>query len=866
MNYDKMTTHSAKALHNALEITRAYNHSQVEPLHMLLALIQMDDSITAIILSKLENDIDKLAYKINQILRRKPRVEGSTQLAISVQLNQCLQNALSESKRMNDEYISTEHIFLSLLDDSEIQKILQCNRDQILNELKKVRGSQRIVSHESESTYQALEKYCIDLTELARKGKIDPVIGRDLEIRRVLQILSRRTKNNPCLVGEPGTGKTAIVEGLARKIIEQDVPEALYGKKILSLDMGSILAGAKFRGDFEERLKSVIQSIEQSDGKIILFIDELHTIVGTGSSDGSIDAGNLLKPALARGQLRTIGATTFKEYRNYIEKDTALERRFQPVFVKEPSRESAISILRGLKERYESHHGVRIRDNAVVAAVDLSTRYIGDRFLPDKAIDLIDEAASILRLEIDSKPDTLDSLHRRIRQLDVEKMALQNEVDSDSQMRLKQIEMELHELCEESKGLELHWNHERELIASIKGLSERIGQLKLEAEQAERNYELERVAKINYGDIPTLNAELSIQKNKLDDFQKNQQILREEVSQEDVAEVVARWTGIPVSKMIQSESQKLLNLESLLSKRVTGQISAIQAISNAVRRNRVGIGDESKPIGSFLFLGSTGVGKTELAKALAENLFEDERRMIRIDMSEYQERHAVARLIGAPPGYIGYEQGGQLTEAVRRNPYGVILLDEIEKAHKDVFNTLLQVLDEGHLTDSKGFNVNFKNSLIIMTSNLGSDLISQFNGDLIQQRKAVDGILNSFFSPEFLNRLDDIILFDHLNQEHMLDIVTMQITELQNKLVQKHLTLQITAAATDQLVKEGYDPKFGARPLRRLIQKSIVDPLSLMLLENHVSKDELLTVDYIKNQGFRIRSEMSEISPSVCVA
>ena len=854
MDYNKFTSRSSIAIQDALNISKKLCHSEIRPLHMLLALINQEEGVILSVLEALGVEKSEIESKVLLELNNYSKVYGNSNIEFSTSLEFCFKESFSEAQKMGDRYISTELIFLSLLDQKEVQKILSLKRQAVEDQIKQIRGDSKVENRESEGLYEVLSKYCLDLTELAAQGKIDPVIGRDLEIRRLLQIISRRTKNNPCLIGEPGTGKTAIVEGLAQKIVDHDVPDALLNKKIMSLDLGSLVAGAKYRGEFEERLKAVLFEIEKSDGDIILFIDELHTIVGAGASDGAMDAGNLLKPALARGQLRTIGATTLNEYRKYIEKDSALERRFQPVNVNEPSRDSAVSILRGLKDRYEAHHGVRIRDNAVVAAVDLSMRYIADRFLPDKAIDLIDEAASMLRIEIDSKPDTLDNLHRRVTQLDVEKMALMREVDSDSKNRLAKLESELTELKEESRDLELKWSYERNLIRDIKNLNSQINKLKWEADQSERTYSLQRVAEIKYGEIPELTSELEKQMEKLNSL-ADQRILKEEVSEEDIATVVARWTGIPTSKLLEAESNKLVNLESLLEASVIGQKEAIKSVSNAIRRNRAGIGDESRPIGSFLFLGPTGVGKTELVKALSYNLFEDDRSLLRIDMSEYQERHSVAKLIGAPPGYVGHDEGGQLTEAIRRNPYRVILFDEVEKAHPDIFNTLLQVLDDGHLTDSKGLKVNFKNTIIVMTSNLGTDLVTQLHGDLKAQRQAIDSVISNFFRPEFLNRLDDILIFHHLEEVHMRDIVNLQLYTLQKKLLSKHIQIKFSDVAVQQFIQQGYDRKFGARPLRRLIQTNVLDDLALKSLQNMVSQNVYYLVDYHPRRGFSVCEE-----------
>jgi len=848
MNFNELTTNAAQALNEAVGIAQDNNHIEVSEYHLLKALLEQKSGLVPVILNKTGESPVTVLGLIDAELGRQAQVSGASQPYVSNVLNGALRKSKQEASSMGDQYVSTEHLLLALIELPSIQKVMRLGRQRILEELQAIRGNQKVVDQDPEGKYQALEKYTIDYTALAKEGKVDPVIGRDDEIRRVLQILARRTKNNPCLVGEPGTGKTAIVEGLARKIIERDVPSALQQKRILALDMGSLIAGAKFRGEFEDRLKAVIQEVEKSSGEIILFIDEMHTIVGAGAAEGAMDAGNLLKPALARGQLRTIGATTLKEYRKYVEKDTALERRFQPVKVEEPGTKDAISILRGIKERYEVHHGVRIRDNAVVAAVELSDRYISDRFLPDKAIDLMDEAASQLRIEIDSKPEAIDKLHRRTRQLDVERMALQKENDEASQERLKELERELAELKEEASGIEVHWKHEKEIITRIKEINQRIGDLRLEAQSAERNYNLQRVAEINYGEIPGLERELLVEKEKLEEVQKDHQILKEEVTEEDIANVVSRWTGIPVNKMLQQESSKLAQLEATLADRVIGQKDAISAVSNAVRRSRAGIQEEGRPMGSFLFLGPTGVGKTELVKSLAEVLFNDDRMMTRIDMSEYMEKHAVARLIGAPPGYIGHEEGGQLTEAVRRRPYSVILFDEVEKAHPEVFNLLLQVLDDGRLTDSKGHVVDFKNTVIVMTSNLGSDKMAEYREDAQSQRDEVLKVVKSYFRPEFLNRLDEMIVFHHLESEHIQEIVRLQLELLVKRLHGRGIEIEFEDSILKELAIRGYDSEYGARPLKRLIQREILDPLALAIIEQQVLEGDRISMSFEKEQ------------------
>ncbi len=847
MNPDKFTTKSLQAIQDSISLANKLSHSQITAFHLLKALIEQPNGLIPSLLQKIEKDITFINKKLSDKLNALPTVKNGNQPYVSSDLNKIFANAESEAGKMRDDYISTEHLLLALIDNKQIKQIINVEKKQIEEALKQIRGSQKVTDKNPEIKYQALEKYTQNFTQLAKEGKIDPVIGRESEIRRIAQILSRRTKNNPVLVGEPGTGKTAIVEGLAKKIVEGDVPDALKDKNILNLDMGSLIAGAKYRGEFEDRLKAVIKEVEKSDGNIILFIDELHTIVGAGAAQGSTDAGNLLKPALARGTLRTIGATTVKEYRKYIEKDAALERRFQPIMVNEPSVQDAISILRGIKEKYEAHHGVRIRDNAIVAAVKLSDRYINDRFLPDKAIDLMDEAASKIRIDIDSKPAVIDKLDRKIRQLEIEQQALKKEKDDSSKQRLKEIKKKLEEIKEKNKQLVTHWQNEKKIINKIKKSSKKMDELREEAKRAERNYDLEKAAKINYGEIPELKKEIKQAQQKLNQIQKNQQLLKEEVTQEDIAEIIARWTGIPVQKMLKKESEKLVHLEDELAKRVVGQKKAVTAVSNAIRRNRAGIGEEDKPIGSFIFLGPTGVGKTELAKTLADFLFNDEKRMTRIDMSEYMEKHSVARLIGSPPGYVGYEEGGQLTEAVRRHPYSVILFDEIEKAHPEVFNILLQILDDGRLTDSKGRTVNFKNTIIIMTSNLASNLIAEHADNPDKQYSVVMDKVKHNFRPEFINRIDDIIIFQPLTTEEIEKIVKLQIKLLQKRLKNKQLKLNVTNKAVKQFAKQGYDKVFGARPLKRLIQKQILDQISMQIISGKIEAKDEVTIDYQKD-------------------
>ncbi len=844
MNLEKFTTKSAEAIQESLQLALKLQHATIEPLHLLQALLAQTDGIVPSLLQKLEISSDNISKQIDSALNDLPSASQNTQPYLSSELNKVINQAESEAGKLNDEFISTEHLFLALLDQNQIQKLLHISKKEVSQALEKVRGNQKVTDRDPEGKYQALEKYTQDITRLAQQGKIDPVIGREEEIRRITQILSRRTKNNPVLVGEPGTGKTAIVEGLAKKIIDGDVPDALKSKRILNLQIGTLLAGAKYRGEFEDRLKAVIKEVEKSDGQIILFVDELHTIVGAGAAEGSADAGNMLKPALARGTLRMIGATTIKEYRKYIEKDAALERRFQPVPVEEPSLDEAISILRGIKDKYEAHHGVRIRDAALVAAAQLSNRYVSDRFLPDKAIDLMDEAAAAIRIEIDSKPEEIDLLEKQIRQLEIEKEALKKEKDEASKNRLKEIEGQLAELKESHQQLNLRWQNEKKILDAVKEVNKELDNLREEAQRAERNYDLQKAAEINYGQIPKLEKELKEKQKKLGEIQQDSKLLKEEVAAEDIARIVARWTGIPVEKMLETEKEKLLNLEEELAKRVIGQEEAIKAVSNAVRRNRAGIGEPNRPIGSFIFLGPTGVGKTELAKTLAWYLFDDPDKLIRIDMSEYMEKHAVARLIGSPPGYVGYEEGGQLTEAIRNHPYSVILLDEIEKAHGEVFNVLLQVLDDGRLTDSKGRTVDFKNSVIIMTSNLGSDLIAQHAGDKEKQEAAVLQALKTEFRPEFLNRVDDVIIFQPLTKDQIREIVKLQIKELNKQVAAEDIELELSDTAIDHFAEAGFDPVYGARPLKRLMQKEILDVLAMKLVREEIKPHSKIKIDW----------------------
>ncbi len=848
MDFERFTHKAGEATQEAMNLAVARSHQEITPLHLLLALINQSEGLIGRLLARMGSDMRGIAAQIERGLTSLPIVSaGADKVYMNNALKTVFEGAFEEMKQLGDEYVSVEHLFLALLSHSETSTILQIDRNRLLEILAEIRGGQRVTSADPEATYEALDKYTDDLTRLASEGKIDPVIGRDNEIRRVMQILSRRSKNNPVLVGEPGVGKTAIAEGLAKKIIDNDVPDILRNKRLLTLDLGRMVAGSKFRGEFEERLKAVLGEIERSDGEVILFIDELHTIVGAGAVEGSMDAGNMLKPALARGKLRCIGATTVKEYRKHIEKDAALERRFQPVNVEEPSVKDSISILRGVKDKYEAHHGVRIRDNAIVAAVTLSDRYISDRFLPDKAIDLMDEATSRLKIEIDSKPEEIDQMTRHIRQLEIEREALKNESDKESVRRLTELEKELADLKEVSGGLELQWQHEKEFLDQIKESTKEIDRLKAEAERAERDGHYERVAEIRYGSIPAKEKAIDEAQKELASISDDHRILREEVTEEDIAAIVASWTGIPVSRMLSDESTRLTRMEEELSKRVVGQEEGISAVSRAVRRSRAGIQDEDRPIGSFLFLGPTGVGKTELVKAVASFLFNTEKALIRIDMSEYQEKHSVARLIGAPPGYVGYDEGGQLTEAVRCHPYSVILFDEIEKAHPEIFNTLLQALDDGRMTDGKGRTINFKNTVVIMTSNLASPEIAEFHDNSVARDQAVKEVLARSFRPEFLNRIDDIVIFNKLEREQIKKIVGLQINLLAARLEKQRIILEVTDEAMAFLAKTGYDEVFGARPLKRLIQTEIVDELSYRIVEGTLGEGHNVTIDQSPN-------------------
>ena len=843
MNLDKFTQKSQEAVFQAQEIARDYNHQHIEPAHLLLALLRQDQGVVPAIVTRVAGSVGALLADLQNELARRPKIQGANvEIGLSQPAADVLSGASRYAKGMQDDYASTEHILLALTDSPEGKRLASygLTKDAILNALKSVRGSQRVTSQDPESTYQALEKYGRDLTDMARKGKLDPVIGRDEEIRRVVQILSRRSKNNPALIGEPGVGKTAIVEGLAQRILNGDVPEGLKNKRLIQLDMGALVAGAKYRGEFEERLKAVLKEITDSAGEVILFIDEMHTVVGAGAAEGAMDAGNMLKPMLARGELHMIGATTLDEYRKHIEKDAALERRFQPVLVEEPSVEDTISILRGLKERYEVHHGVRITDGAVIAAATLSNRYITDRHLPDKAIDLIDEAAARLRTEIDSKPQTLDETDRQIMQLEIEREALKKEKDKASQERLKKLEQELAERQEESRALTTRWQAEKEAIAELRRLKEKMEQTRLEMERAERATDLEKAARLRYGDLRQLEEQIHAAEQRLKSMQDGQSLLKEEVGPEEIAAVVARWTGIPISKLLEGEMHKLLRMEAGLHERVVGQDDAVRVVSNAVRRARAGLQDPNRPIGSFIFLGPTGVGKTELARALAAFLFDDERAMIRIDMSEYQEKHTVSRLIGAPPGYVGYDEGGQLTESVRRRPYSVVLFDEIEKAHPEVFNVLLQLLDDGRLTDGQGRTVDFRNTVVIMTSNLGNQLWEQGRS---VGREEVTAMLQNHFRPEFLNRIDEIVVFHPLRREHLADIVNIQLRRVAALLADRGYRLDVSDSAREYLAETGYDPTFGARPLKRLIQRELQDPLAMKILAGDFHEGDTIHVE-----------------------
>ncbi|MEK6549410.1 MAG: ATP-dependent chaperone ClpB [Nitrospirota bacterium] len=853
MRFDRLTIKTQEALAEAQKLAEKAGHQQIDVEHMALALIRQREGLTPGLLQKLGGDPAVLERELEQELKKIPQVSGSGvgQVGISPRLSDVFSAAEQEAERFKDEYLSTEHLLLAIADAggaaAGVFKRQGVTKDRLYSALTAVRGTQRVTDQEPEEKYQALAKYSRDLTDLARKGKLDPVIGRDEEIRRVIQVLSRRTKNNPCLIGEPGVGKTAIAEGLAQRVVNGDVPEGLKNRRVVALDMGALVAGSKFRGEFEDRLKAVLREVEEAAGTVILFIDEIHTLVGAGAAEGAMDASNMLKPALARGDLRCVGATTLDEYRKRIEKDPALERRFQPVTVAEPSVEDTVSILRGLKERYEVHHGVRIKDSALIAAATLSKRYISDRFLPDKAIDLVDEAASRLRMEIDSMPTPLDERTRRIRQLEIEREGIRRDKDAPAQERLEKVEKELVQLRGETEVLTTQWKAEKEFIKKIREIKEKLDAAKQEAERAEREGDLGRAAELRYGRMTELTKQLTAENARLQGLPGETRLLKEEVDDEDIAQIVAKWTGVPVARLVEAETKKLVHMEDRIRLRVIGQDEAIVAVSNAVRRSRAGIQDPKRPMGSFIFLGPTGVGKTELARALAEFLFDDEQAMVRLDMSEYMEKHTVARLIGAPPGYVGYEEGGQLTEVVRRRPYAVVLFDEIEKAHQDVLNVLLQLLDDGRLTDGKGRTVDFKNTVIIMTSNIASREIQDAvaEGDEAAMRTRALEVLRGHFRPEFLNRIDDIVMFCPLTQEQLSAIVELQVAQLGRRLEEHHIQLVLTDGAKEHLAMTGYDVVYGARPLKRMIQREILNPLAMRLLDGTLKEGQTVRVDVV---------------------